>query len=79
MTGKADLNAANWIKSSLSSGGANCVEVSFLDGVAAVRDSKVPHGPAFTVAPESFAAFLGEVKGGDLAPWPPALLERRVR
>jgi hypothetical protein len=63
MTRKADLNAANWMKSNFSSGGDNCVEVAFADGSAVIRDSKVPQGPAFTVAPESFAAFLGEVKG----------------
>jgi hypothetical protein len=63
MTSKPDLDTANYIKSSFSSGGANCVEVAFVDGTAAIRDSKVPQGPAFTVAPESFAAFLGEVKG----------------
>lgn len=68
MTGKADLNTANWTKSSFSSGGDNCVEVAFVDGSAAVRDSKVHHGPALTVAPEAFAAFLGGVKGSGLAP-----------
>ncbi|WP_327262637.1 DUF397 domain-containing protein [Streptomyces sp. NBC_01232] len=28
------------------------------DGLVAVRDSKNPEGPAFTVAPEAFTAFV---------------------
>nr|BFE99969.1 hypothetical protein GCM10020241_16450 [Streptoalloteichus tenebrarius] len=37
-----------------------------LVGVAAVRDSKNPTGPALVFAPAAFAAFVGAVKEGRL-------------
>ncbi|MFI8392499.1 DUF397 domain-containing protein [Streptomyces sp. NPDC085540] len=47
----APLGTAAWRKASSSgtTGG---------DGLVAVRDSKNPDGPAFTVAPEAFTAFV---------------------
>ncbi|HEV8563014.1 MAG TPA: DUF397 domain-containing protein [Actinophytocola sp.] len=40
----------NWRKSSFSSeGGANCVEVAWLPGAMAFRDSKNPGGPVLLV------------------------------
>ncbi len=67
MTGQADLSAANWAKSSFSSGGDNCVEVAFGDeGVVGVRDSKVIPGPLLAVTGEAFAAFLDGVRRGRL-------------
>ncbi|MEU7606276.1 DUF397 domain-containing protein [Streptomyces sp. NPDC041003] len=47
----APLGTAAWRKASYSgtTGG---------DGLVAVRDSKNPDGPAFTVAPEAFTAFV---------------------
>ncbi|MFE3941297.1 DUF397 domain-containing protein [Streptomyces sp. NPDC059118] len=41
MVGKAGLGAADWAKSSFSSGGDNCVEVAFAHGVAGIRDSNL--------------------------------------
>jgi hypothetical protein len=66
LTGKADLSAANWTKSSFSSGGDNCVEVAFMDGTTGVRDSKVTQGPVLAVTANAFTAFLGGVKSDGL-------------
>jgi hypothetical protein len=58
---------ANWRKSSLSSGGDNCVEVAFAaDGSVGVRDSK-QHGmgPVLEFTPGEWRAFLGGVTGGE--------------
>ncbi|MFF3820060.1 DUF397 domain-containing protein [Streptomyces bluensis] len=67
MTGQADISAANWVKSSFSSGGDNCVEVAFgTADTVGVRDSKVVPGPLLAVTGEAFAAFLNGVKRGEL-------------
>ncbi|MEV7728407.1 DUF397 domain-containing protein [Streptomyces sp. NPDC087917] len=56
----APLGAATWVKSSYSgSSGGECVEVAAQPRVVAVRDSKVPGGPVFTVGRDAFAAFVG--------------------
>ncbi|MER7000454.1 DUF397 domain-containing protein [Streptomyces sp. NPDC000410] len=58
----APLGAAAWRKSSYSSDtGGDCVEVAAQPCRIAVRDSKNPDGPAFTVAPGAFAAFTAFV------------------
>ncbi|MFK0236025.1 DUF397 domain-containing protein [Streptomyces vinaceus] len=55
----APLGAAAWRKASYSGGtGGDCVEVAAQPCLVAVRDSKDPEGPAFTVAPAAFAAFV---------------------
>ncbi|MFE2329531.1 DUF397 domain-containing protein [Streptomyces sp. NPDC059385] len=55
----APLGGAAWRKASYSgSSGGECVEVAAQPCKVAVRDSKNPDGPAFTVAPEAFAAFV---------------------
>lgn len=54
----------NWHKSSLSSGGDNCVEVAVAaDGSVGVRDSK-QHGlgPVLEFTPAEWDAFLGGVR-----------------
>ncbi|XUL90382.1 DUF397 domain-containing protein [Streptomyces galilaeus] len=56
------MSAANWTKSSFSSGGDNCVEVAFVDSATGIRDSKVAHGPVLAVTPDAFTAFLGGVR-----------------
>ena len=54
-----------WKKSTRSNGSANCVEVATnLRTVVGVRDSKDPQGPAFSLDPEAWTAFLGSVSGG---------------
>ncbi|WP_327306572.1 DUF397 domain-containing protein [Streptomyces sp. NBC_01298] len=55
----APLGTAAWRKASSSStNGGECVEIAAQPCRIAVRDSKRPDGPAFTVAPEAFGAFL---------------------
>ncbi|GHE40834.1 DUF397 domain-containing protein [Streptomyces vinaceus] len=55
----APLGAAAWRKASYSGPtGGECVEVATQPCGVAVRDSKNPEGPAFTVAPEAFTAFV---------------------
>ncbi|WP_234435571.1 DUF397 domain-containing protein [Streptomyces sp. NRRL F-2747] len=55
----APLGAAAWRKASYSGNtGGDCVEVAAQPCLVAVRDSKNPEGPAFTVAPAAFAAFV---------------------
>ncbi|MFI5981089.1 DUF397 domain-containing protein [Streptomyces sp. NPDC051555] len=55
-----DLTNARWRKSSYSGNtGGECVECAPLDDAVAVRDSKVPDGPVFTVGRAAFAAFVG--------------------
>ncbi|MCX5608184.1 MULTISPECIES: DUF397 domain-containing protein [unclassified Streptomyces] len=56
----APLGGAAWQKSSYSGDtGGDCVEVAAQPCLVAVRDSKNPEGPAFTVSPAAFAAFVG--------------------
>ncbi|MYS23911.1 protein of unknown function [Streptomyces sp. DvalAA-14] len=62
------LPAAAWRKSSYSSSnGGDCVEVAAgVPGLVPVRDSKDPEGPALAFTPAAWAAFLAEVKSGNL-------------
>ncbi|WP_405494043.1 DUF397 domain-containing protein [Streptomyces sp. NBC_00096] len=56
----APLGAAAWRKASYSgTTGGECVEVAAQPCLVAVRDSKSPDGPAFTVGHAAFAAFVG--------------------
>lgn len=56
----APLGTTTWVKASRSgSGGGDCVEVSPQPCRVAVRDSKNPGGPVFTVGRDAFAAFVG--------------------
>jgi hypothetical protein len=61
-----DSKFTNWRKSSLSSGGDNCVEVAVAtDGHVGVRDSKQRgRGPVLEFTPTEWDAFLGGVKDG---------------
>ncbi|MFD8580261.1 DUF397 domain-containing protein [Streptomyces virginiae] len=55
----APLGGAAWRKASYSgSNGGECVEVAAQTCRVAVRDSKNPDGPAFTVGAAAFAAFV---------------------
>lgn len=55
----APLGATAWHKASYSADtGGDCVEVAAQPCRIAVRDSKNPGGPAFTVAPAAFAEFV---------------------
>lgn len=59
-----DLSAAEWTKSthSLTNG---CVEVAFVDGNVAVRDSKNRDGAVLVFTPREWNAFLGGVADGE--------------
>ncbi|MFF4493464.1 DUF397 domain-containing protein [Streptomyces sp. NPDC001546] len=55
----APLGATAWRKASYSGDtGGDCVEVAEHPCRVAVRDSKNPDGPAFTVSPAAFTAFV---------------------
>ncbi|MCP2257247.1 protein of unknown function (DUF397) [Streptoalloteichus tenebrarius] len=63
-----NLNRTTWRKSSRSANhGGQCVEVAGnRDGIAALRDSKNPTGPALVFTPATFTAFVESVKSGRL-------------
>lgn len=54
-------------KSSCSSNGGECVEVSAnaMQGTVPVRDSKDPEGPTLAFPVDVFAAFIAGVKAGE--------------
>ncbi|MFE6776868.1 DUF397 domain-containing protein [Streptomyces sp. NPDC057702] len=58
-----------WIKSSYSTNGGNCVEWAparaAATGTVPVRDSKDPHGPTLAFDAAAWAAFVTSVKVGD--------------
>ncbi|WP_033295695.1 DUF397 domain-containing protein [Amycolatopsis jejuensis] len=58
----ADLSLAQWRKSSYSGGGNDCVEVAFVEGGAAVRDSKDPEGGAFRLPASGWQGLLDAVR-----------------
>lgn len=60
-----DLTGAEWFKSSRSSGSGGCVEVAFVEGMIAVRDSKRPAGPALIFTSAEWEAFVGGVDDGE--------------
>ena len=62
-----DRTFSGWRKSSLSSGGDNCVEVGFGDdGTIGVRDTKQNgQGPVLVFTPSEWQAFLGGVRHGE--------------
>ncbi|MEU7618440.1 DUF397 domain-containing protein [Micromonospora rifamycinica] len=60
----SDLTDARWRTSTRSgTNGGECVEVADnLPGIVGIRDSKDPTGPALTVAPTAWSAFVTDVK-----------------
>lgn len=52
-----------WIKSSYSGGEGNeCVEVAFLSGTTAIRDSKAPRHGALSLSNVAFTACIEALK-----------------
>ena len=58
-----DLSAAVWEKSA-HSGSNGCVEVAFVDGNVALRDSKNKDGAVLRFTPREWNAFLRGVADG---------------
>lgn len=59
----ADLVDAVWRKSTYSAVNG-CVEIAFLDGIVAVRDSKNQQGQALIFTPVEWQAFVNGVRDG---------------
>ncbi|MFJ9691858.1 DUF397 domain-containing protein [Kitasatospora sp. NPDC101183] len=56
----------DWFKSSYSSNGGQCIEVSgSVPGVVPVRDSKDSEGPALAFPAEAWRSFVAAVRAGE--------------
>ncbi|WP_062214778.1 DUF397 domain-containing protein [Streptomyces sp. NBRC 109706] len=61
------LTNAVWTKSHRSNGGDNCLEVAFVDGVVALRDSKDighPDAQILVLSHDDYQAFVGGIQDG---------------
>jgi hypothetical protein len=70
MSNTLDLSRAEWVESSYSGGaGGQYIEWSpsyaSAHGIAPVRDSKNPGGPALILSPEGFAGLVAFVRSTD--------------
>ncbi len=64
--GRVNLDGAEWRKSNRSGPYSdNRVEVAFVDGVIAVRDSKNPTGPVLLFTQGEWDAFVEGAKDGE--------------
>ncbi|MFJ4435313.1 DUF397 domain-containing protein [Streptomyces sp. NPDC088923] len=58
------VHEAEWFKSSHSNGNGQCVEVAYLPGAVAMRDSKEAAGPVLNSTYEGWHVFVGSVAEG---------------
>ncbi|MGA8112436.1 MAG: DUF397 domain-containing protein [Actinocatenispora sp.] len=58
-----DLTRASWFKSTRSGNNGACVEVAFISGAVAARDSKDPAGPTLVVSTNAWTRFVRSVTG----------------
>ncbi|MDI3423370.1 DUF397 domain-containing protein [Streptomyces luteolus] len=64
---ESQLRDAQWLTSSASSGGTNCVQVAFLDqGIVALRDSKNPNRAPHLFTDSEYDAFISGIQNGEL-------------
>ena len=56
-----DLSHAAWTKSVYSNDNG-CVEIAYVDGQVAIRDSKNPGGPKLVFTPMEWTAFVNGVR-----------------
>ncbi|MQY16608.1 hypothetical protein SRB5_68100 [Streptomyces sp. RB5] len=73
MNKKVDLTNATWAKSDMSNGGNNCLEIAFVDGVVALRDSvdvDDPDAKVLIVSLKDYELFTRSIRAGqaDLLP-----------
>jgi hypothetical protein len=67
MNKNVDLANASWVKSDLSSGGDNCLEIAFVEGVVALRDSHDvgdSEAKVLIISAADYEAFTGGVAKG---------------
>lgn len=67
MKKNVDLANAEWAKSEMSNGGNNCLEVAFVDGVVALRDSKDvgdPDAQVLVISRRDYELFTQSVQAG---------------
>jgi hypothetical protein len=63
---QVDLGTAVWRKSTRSGPWTdNCVEIAFVDGAIAVRDSTNAAGPVLVFTPDEWDAFVAGAKAGE--------------
>ena len=62
---RVDTDTAEWFTSSFTGHEPSCVEVAWVDGGAAVRDSKDPNGPALLFNDAEWDAFRNGVANGE--------------
>ncbi|MDW6063012.1 DUF397 domain-containing protein [Streptomyces sp. FXJ1.4098] len=61
------MTALEFVKSSYSSGGGECVEVATnVPDAVAIRDSKIPDGPILRIPPTAWTAFRAAIATGQL-------------
>lgn len=60
-----DLTGAAWFKSSRSTANSQCVEVAFVDGSVAMRDSKNPDKGALVFGEQAWSSFITGVANGE--------------